>query len=348
MEREQKEASLRQGKSLRRSVEDEAAGMRLEHYLRQNLGFTKAQIRGMKFRENGLVLNGSRVRVSQTLQRGDVLEIQLEKEEMGSNHLEAAEGTPDILYEDADLLAVWKESGLALHPAHGHYRDTLSNQVHAYFQSRGEQVRIRSIGRLDKDTSGIIVFAKNQVAAARLWQQKEEGVFWKEYLAVCRGNFACGIEQSVRPAGEEFACKAEQGVQPAREDFACGIEQKVQPAGGWQRISAPIAPLPGDKMKMCVSPEGKPAVTYFRILRQTEDAALLQVRIETGRTHQIRVHMASIGHPVEGDILYGRESLQGDTADRFNIPGRLKLCAWRTELLQPFSGEKIVISRADR
>jgi 23S rRNA pseudouridine1911/1915/1917 synthase len=254
--------------------------------------FTKAQIRSMKFRENGLRLNGERVRVTQLLRTGDTLEIGLEEPDTDSGHLEPEQEPIRILYEDEDLLAVWKESGLVLHPAHGHYQDTLSNRVHAYFQQKGERVRIRSIGRLDRDTSGIVVFAKNQIAAARLWKQKEAGVFWKEYQVVCEGVFA----------------EAE------------------------GTIDTPIARLAGEKMKMCVSPAGSPSVTHYRVIRREQDRTHLLVRIETGRTHQIRVHMASIGHPVVGDVLYGTEDVQG-----------LQLCAWKTELLQPFSGKRIVL-----
>ncbi|MDO4345646.1 MAG: RluA family pseudouridine synthase [Eubacteriales bacterium] len=334
-------------KSLRQAVEPEADGMRLEQYLKKQ-GFTRAQIRSMKFREKGLILNGEKVRVSQTLKAGDVLELQLEDEETGSEHLKAASVSIPVLYEDGDLLAVWKEPGLPLHPSHGHYRDTLSNQVHAYFQEKGETVRIRSIGRLDKDTSGIVVFAKNQVAAARLWKQKEEGIFWKEYLAVCRGCFEESRENELRTGEEEQT----------------GVWQELQE--GWRKIKAPIALSPGEKMKMRVSPEGKTAVTYYRVLQQKQETSLLQVRIVTGRTHQIRVHMASIGHPVVGDVLYGPEAVSGDELYRaeaasgdvlceaetvfgrvpktLRLPGALKLCAWKTELLQPFSGEKLVIS----
>lgn len=331
--------SRNRGKKLSQRIEADADGMRLEQYLRQRMNFTRAEIRAMKFRENGLLLNGERVRVSRILGTGDVLEVQLEDEAACSEQLEATAEPIKILYEDEDLLAVWKEAGLVVHPAHGHYKDTLSNRVHAYFQGKGEQVRIRSIGRLDKDTSGIVVFAKNQISAARLWKQKEEGVFRKEYLAVCEGEFS------------------------AMEGEVC----------------APIAPMPGEKMKMCVSPEGAFALTHYRVLRKENGRSLLAVQIETGRTHQIRVHMASVGHVVVGDVLYGTARVQGmrdvpygtesaqDTGnvpygmepvqDTGNLPSGagaseenrtsgegLQLYAWKANLRQPFSGNRLVIS----
>ena len=280
------------GKKLICTIEADADGMLLGQYLRRRLHFSRAQIRSVKFLENGLLLNGSRVRVSRAVRAGEVLEVQLEREEKSSAHLAAAGEPVEILYEDADLLAVWKEGGLVLHPAHGHYGDTLTNRVHAYFLRTGQQACLRSIGRLDRDTSGIVVFAKNQVAAARLWKQKEEGVFWKEYRALCEGYFD-DLEGS---------------------------------------ICTPIAPMPGEKMKMCVSKAGRTAQTFYRVLEQSEGRACLQVRIRTGRTHQIRVHMASVGHPVVGDVLYGTAAPEG-----------LGLCAWKAQLRQPFTGARIEI-----
>ena len=279
----------RQGKCLHRTVEPDADGMELGRYLKQKLGFTGSQIRSMKFRENGIQRNGERCRVNAVLKAGDELELLLEAGSPSSAHLAEAEEEVAVLYEDEDLIAVWKEAGVVVHPAHGHYSDTLSNRLHTYFQGKGEQVTIRSIGRLDKDTCGILVFAKNQVAAARLWNQKENGIFRKEYLAVCEGTV--------------------------------GAED------GWQTIDLPIGKMAGEKMKMCVSDSGLKAVTHFQVLWRTETRTGIRVRIDTGRTHQIRVHMAFTGHPLVGDPLYGSsEAAHG-----------LCLCAWQAELLQPFS-----------
>lgn len=323
------------GKKLQIKIEADADGMKLEHYLRRRLLFTKAQIKSMKFRENGLTADGERVRINHVLRAGERLEIMLEDAGTSSQCLEQNEQPVEILYEDDDLIAVWKEAGLVLHPSHGHYRDTLSNRVHTYFTKQNRSVMIRSIGRLDRDTRGIVVFAKNQVAAARLWEQKENGIFWKEYLAVCSGIIDTGKQNTAQQDASKVVRGNEKKADNLAEGSAC-----------WHTISAPIAKLPGDLMRMCVSEEGKPAVTHYQVLRKMEDSTLVRVRIETGRTHQIRVHMASVGHPLVGDVLYGiRENVEKYEKKEQQRGEKKKtsmyLCAWRAELEQPFSGEKI-------
>lgn len=287
--------------------------MTLGQYLKQEMHFTKNQISSMKFRNEGLMVNGERARVNRLVKMGDEVKIRLENEEAGSAHLEISEDPLEILYEDKDVLAVWKESGLVVHPSHGHFSDTLSNRVYGYFKRRSQQVQVRSIGRLDKDTCGIVVFAKNQIASSRLWEQKEKGLFWKEYLALCEGEIE---EKETLQENRQKAVSAE------------GDREKWWEM--WQTISAPIAPVPGEKMKMCVAEGGKRAVTHYKIWKKGDHKTLLQVRIETGRTHQIRVHMAYTGHPVVGDPIYGSSPSHG-----------LCLCAWKTEFFQPFTGERI-------
>ena len=308
-------------------------GMTLGQYLKQEMHFTKNQISSMKFRNEGLMVNGEHARVNQLLKMGDEVKILLENEEAGSAHLEISEDPLEILYEDKDVLAVWKESGVVVHPSHGHFRDTLSNRVYGYFKRKGQQVQVRSIGRLDKDTCGIVVFAKNQIASSRLWEQKEKGLFWKEYLALCEGEIE---EKETLQENQQKAIASMENRPKSR-----GVEERQQKpiaAEGdrekwwemWQTISAPIAPVPGEKMKMCVAESGKHAVTHYKIWKKGDHKALLRVRIETGRTHQIRVHMAYTGHPIVGDPIYGSSASHG-----------LCLCAWKTEFFQPFTGERI-------
>lgn len=175
--------------------------------LKSEAGLTKRQISQAKFRPGGIQKNKKQCRVTETAQKGDVLRVCLETKETDSFLLEnwenkeqqawsssdqssSNQGSPgkklEILYEDQDLLVVNKPAGMVTHPSGGHYADSLSNQIAAYFRSKGEETRIRSIGRLDKETSGVLLFARNQVAAARLQKQREEGQLQKTYLAIAK------------------------------------------------------------------------------------------------------------------------------------------------------------------
>ncbi|MDO4345081.1 MAG: RluA family pseudouridine synthase [Eubacteriales bacterium] len=297
------------------------AGKTIEYCLKSKAGLSPAQIRSLKFRDAGICVNGVRRRVNWILREQDILTLRLEDDAHSSGHLIPVEYPLEILYEDEDVLCVWKPSGVAAHPAGSHYQDSMANYLRAYFEKKGENPKIRCIGRLDKDTSGILVFAKNQVAASRLWEQKEKGIFGKEYLALCEGTFP---------------------PEAYRKE---------------QRVEASIDAVKGDKYRMCVTMHGKRAVTRYRVLekakgdrlaekifgdeyrlaaRSEKEISAVLCRPETGRTHQIRVHMAWLGHPLVGDPLYGR-GVFGETHSM--------LCAWRSRMIQPFTEKELVVER---
>lgn len=300
----------------------------VEFYLRHQAGLTRKQISQAKFRPDGILKNGIRCRVTETTKPGDVIAVCLEEEHTDSAQLKEnfLETEPlQILYEDADLLAVNKRAGLVTHPSGIHYQDSLANQVAVYFRQKGESTRVRSIGRLDKDTSGILLFARNQTAAARLQKQREEGKLCKRYLALTEGKLG------------ERGCTWE-------ENQKC------------YTISRPIMPDSLDRLKMTVADgntlenaffekncldskfltECKSAVTHFRILEDYADSSLLELWLETGRTHQIRVHLSSIGHPLLGDNLYNPQWEKSSFK-------RAALHAWRLVFDHPFTGEKIAL-----
>ncbi len=307
---------------LTQKIKTEDDGKSVGVFLKERLGFTRAQISSLKFRQNGICLNGQKVRVTEMLKEEDVLTLHLEEENADkvSGHLEACEYPLTVLYEDTDLICVWKPQKMVVHPAGGHYRDSMSNYLKSYFEKQGQRVRMRSIGRLDGDACGILVFAKNQMAAARLWKQREDGIFRKEYLALCEGRFA-------------------------RERF----EQE-------QRVELPL--LQVEKGKMSVCQMGKPSCTYYQAVLETaqtqimkilgvqpyelenaekkqeadELCTLVRLHLQTGRMHQIRAHMSAIGHPLVGDSLYGN-GIAGKTC--------AQLCAWKCEFVQPFTGKTI-------
>ena len=170
-------------------IEPHLAGMTVEQVLRRKLGMTKREISQIKFRPGGLRIAGQQVRVTHVLTEGEILEILLEEAERGSCHLKASEGKLQILYEDEELVAVNKPAGLVVHPSHGHYEDSLANQLVGHYRRNGQEVTVRSIGRLDKDTSGVLLFGKYAQAAARLCRQREEHIYQRWYLALATGRF---------------------------------------------------------------------------------------------------------------------------------------------------------------
>ncbi len=288
-------------------IEEADAGCTVSAYLYKRAKFTKKQISRMKFREDGIRVDGRTVRTDHLLCAGECLSVTLSSvsEQSGGKALwmRPSEQMPPlkVLYEDDDLLIVHKKSGVVCHPGNGHYADTLMNQA-AFYAEKTESDTVRSdlhlIGRLDKDTSGIVTIAKNREAAARLWRQRETGTLKKMYLALVHGTFS-----------------DESGM-----------------------IDAPIRREENALNKMTVSEDGKPAQTFYEVLEETKGGnSLLLVRIRQGRTHQIRVHMSWTGHPLFGDVIYGQDEDEKERARE------LTLCAFQVQLEQPFTGEKLTI-----
>ena len=281
-------------------------GKTLEEILRA-AGFSRKEISRQKFIPDGITLDGEKCRVTVKVHTGQLVTLNFrEKEEekvsVPENEKSGQETGISILYEDDCLLIVEKPSGLSCHPGPGHYLDNLGSMAMAYCQEKGEEYPIRQIGRLDKDTSGIVVFAKDKVTAARLWQQRREGTLQKTYYAVVHGR--------LRPA---------EGI-----------------------IDSPMGKVPGEKNKMCVCPGAMSAITNYRVIREEnyegKELSVVECTLVTGRTHQIRVHMASLGHPLFGDRIYGIPD---------GAPG-LCLHAGKIRLLQPFTGKEINITKTRR
>lgn len=283
--------------------------------LQQAAGLTKKEISRAKFLPDGIRKNGIRCRVTEEVQIGDLLEILLE-EEVISDPLEGTTQVLEILYEDQDLLAVNKPAGVVTHPKGHHYKDTLANQVKGYYDRKQEQHTVRPVGRLDKDTSGIVVFAKNQAAAARLQKQRADGIYKKWYLAVSRGK--------------ENPEQAEEQIEKPEVDWNTQMEE----IKGWNLIDKGMKQDPKNRLRMILADDGKCAKTWYKTLGNRKGYRIYVLTLETGRTHQIRLHMASCGWPLEGDPIYGgcQTKIQ-----------RAALHAWKVELDQPFTGEKIVL-----
>ncbi|MBE6972709.1 MAG: RluA family pseudouridine synthase [Ruminococcaceae bacterium] len=176
-------------------------------------------------------------------------------------------GKLDIVYEDEDIIVLNKAPGLSVHPGPGHFDDTLGNFLVHYYEKTNQPADFHPVHRLDRGTSGLLVVAKHPHAQERLKEQLHSPDFCRVYLAVCEG-----------------VPQPETGV-----------------------VDAPLGPVDGSLMAQQVCPDGKPARTRYETVRTTGIRTLLCLELETGRTHQIRVHMAHIGHPLTGDFLYGTE-----------------------------------------
>ena len=226
----------------------EEEGLAISAWLRR-LGFSAHQIGRMKFRRGGICLNGEWSRVNRTVHAGDLLRLQLMDNDRdlragtdrapAGGRVEWADPDPSVgpltvLYEDPDILAVHKRAGLVCHPSPGHYADTLANAAAAYLRGQGITGRLYLLGRLDRDTSGIVVFAKHAEAAAMLSGQRKQGGFEKIYLAEVRGSFS-----------------------------GC-------PKFG--KIEAPLSRIP-DTMHMQVDPDGKAAGTFYQVLANWKEGA---------------------------------------------------------------------------
>lgn len=185
-------------------------------------------------------------------------------------------GPLDIRYEDGDIIVVNKAAGVSVHPGPGHFEDTLGNFLIHHYNCEGEQADFHPVHRLDRGTSGLLVVAKHPHAQEVLKGQLHSEQFFRSYLAVCQGA--------------------------------------PEPPSG--AVEAPLGPKPGSLMEQMVRPDGKYARTHYQVEQVWGSWALLSLKLDTGRTHQIRVHMAHIGHPLVGDFLYGVEdrSLIGHTA----------------------------------
>lgn len=262
---------------------------RLSSFLLRELQMSTGLMNRLKW-GNAIRVNGVPQRTNYTVEPGDVITVELEEE---TPEYPAQYGSLSVRYEDDCLLVVDKPAGMLVHPSRAKNDGTLANFVAGYYRKTGQKSAFHPVTRLDRDTFGIVLLAKNAYAHALL----QETEVRKTYHALTFGG-----------------PNTDTGV-----------------------INAPIARYPLPSLLRCVSPEGKPSVTKYRVLEQSDKLCKLELRPVTGRTHQLRVHCAYMGFPILGDPQYGNAESWAFSAE-LGLTHQM-LCAKRLEFTHPITGE---------
>lgn len=269
-------------------IDSKDAGMDILSFLRSK-GFSRHILTGMKGDKGAIRLNGERGYGHTVLNTEDRLQIRITETE-ASSKIPPVRMDVSILYEDEDLLVVNKPPNMPIHPSQGNYENTLANGIAYYFAQKGESFVYRCVNRLDRDTTGALILAKNALSAAILSSQMKNRKIRRTYLALVEG---------------------------------------IPPKKG--TISAPIARAEGSTIEREVNfLTGEPAVTHFERLSVRNGYSLIELHLETGRTHQIRVHMKYLGYPLPGDYLYN------PVYERIH---RQPLHSYQLEFMHPLTGE---------
>ena len=278
-------------------VEQETAGQRIDRFLSgEDTGLSRSALQAL-VAEGHVQCNGKTVAKSLKLKAGDTVLLEIPD----AKPIEAVpQDIPlDIVYEDSHLLVVNKPKGMVVHPAPGNPDGTLVNALLWHCKGSlsgiGGEIRPGIVHRIDKDTSGLLLVAKNDFSHLSLSEQIRAHSVHRAYMAIVQG--------------------------------------RMRDAEG--TVDAPIGRHPTDRKKMAIVPGGREAVTHWRVLEELRGAALLECRLTTGRTHQIRVHMASIGHPLLGDPVYGPKRMP------YPVAGGQLLHAFRIGFVHPRTGEEM-------
>ena len=212
-----------------------------------------------------------------------------------AENIKSEEGIIDVLYEDDSLLVINKSGNMVVHPTCLHQSGTLANFVKYYLEGKGEHIRLHFVNRLDRETSGVVVLSKNEYTQDILTKQMQSGLFTKEYIAIVYGII--------------------------QDDFGT--------------IDLPIKREPDSIMTRMVADDGDRAVTHFQVINRIKDMTVIRLKLETGRTHQIRVHCKAIGHPILGDGLYSDRAT--------DLIERQALHSYKTCFVHPITHKKIEV-----
>ncbi len=251
--------------------ENKFIGLTVKEILTNELGFSKRAITSLKNRPDGILINGEHATVRAIIKENDVLTINLDDKGVNSEKLVPSLTLPDVIYEDEDIIAVNKPPFMPTHQSQGHFYDTLANSLAYYFSLKERPFVFRSINRLDRNTSGIVLVAKSRLASAKLSNQMKNNGISKSYIVILQGEL-----------------KQDGGT----------IETHIR-----RKEKSIILREVCDKCD-----DSKIAITSYKVLARNNGLSLVLAMPVTGRTHQLRVHFAHLGLPILGDDLYGKKS----------------------------------------
>lgn len=277
-------------------VQDGEENVRIDSFVSNKISDLSRTMIVKLIESDNIKVNGKSQKPSYKIQAGDKISIEIP--EIKEVDLKAQDIPINIIYEDDDIIVINKEKGMVVHPAEGNWDGTLVNAIMAHCKDSlsgiGGELRPGIVHRLDKDTSGILIIAKNDKAHINLSEQIKNREVKKKYIALVRG------------------------IVPENE----------------ATINMPIGRSTKDRKKMEVTKNGKEAITHFKVLKRYGKYTLLEVKIDTGRTHQIRVHLAEIGYPVVGDMVYSNGK------NEFGVVGQM-LHAQSLDFKHPTTGKKM-------
>lgn len=262
------------------------------HVLKEQFLLSDRLITKLK-KANKIYLNSLPTYTKKSVTVGDTVSVLIDFEEDNSN-IVASNIPLNIIYEDDYLLVLNKPANIAIHPSILHFDNSLSNGVKFYFDKLGLKKKIRIVNRLDRNTSGIVILAKNEYIQECLIKQMKTNEFKKEYLAIAKGI----------------------------------LESKSG------TLNFPIARKEGSIIERTVSSEGDSAITHYDVVKEFNNLSLVHIVLETGRTHQIRVHFSHIGHPILGDTLYGSPS---------ELINRQALHSYKLTFIHPVTKKELIL-----
>lgn len=270
-------------------IDEEEVGLTLIEVMSQKMSVSSRMIRRSKDGKS-IQLNGYAVSVNAKVRLNDVVSVELDKEP----NIFPAEDIPiEVVFENHDLLVINKQPYVVVHPTKGHPDGTIGNGIAKYFESNGFDGKIRFINRLDRDTSGLLLVAKNGYTQQIISNQMIADAVEKRYMAL-----------------------------------VLGVVEKDS-----DTINLPIGRPSPEDLRRAVMDDGQDSVTHYEVVKRYKDATLVKIRLETGRTHQIRVHFAHLGHPLIGDELYGcpSDKIQRQALHSYFLKFQLpRTCEWIT------------------